>query len=181
MLFLSLTALLGNSAILITFWKTSSLHSAAYILLGSLAVSDLTVDLLVQPFDIANTIGGIYAFYFAVTILGPCLTIASFFTITAIAVDRLLTFQLHLRYHAVATPFRVTWLVIFVWVSAGILASTKCWIAGLSQVAISAAINSLLVQLQTFLFFLKSILSFDVIRARFNICVTNKGQTTRTF
>ena len=151
--FLSLTALLGNSAILITFWKTSSLHSAANILLRSLAVSDLAVGLLVQPFDIANTISGIYAFYFAVTILGPFLTIASFFTITAIAVDRLLALQLHLRYHAVVTPFRVTWIVVFIWVFAGIFASTKYWIASLSQVAISATINSLLVV--NFLVYLK--------------------------
>ena len=142
---LSLTALLGNSAILITLWKTSSLHSAANILLASLAVSDLAVGLLVQPFDIANTISEVYSFNFAVTILGPFLTIASFFTITAIAVDRLLALQLHLRYHAVVTSFRVTWLVIFIWVSAGVLASTKYWIASPSQVVISVTINSLLV------------------------------------
>ena len=85
--FYSLTALLGNSAILITFWKTTSLHSVANILLASLAVSDLAVGLLVQPFDIASTISGIHAFHLTVTILGPFLTIASFFTITAIAID----------------------------------------------------------------------------------------------
>ena len=37
---LSFTAVLGNSANLITIWKTSSLRSVTKILLGSLAVSD---------------------------------------------------------------------------------------------------------------------------------------------
>lgn len=46
---LSATALFGNAVILITIWKTSSLHSASYMLLSSLAVSDLFVGLVVQP------------------------------------------------------------------------------------------------------------------------------------
>lgn len=39
---LSLTTVIGNVLVLITIWKTSSLHSAANILLANLAVSDLT-------------------------------------------------------------------------------------------------------------------------------------------
>ena len=60
-----------------------------------------------------------------------------------------------MRYHAVVAPFRDTWLVIFIRVSACILAwaSTKYRIASLSQVAISAALNSLL--LGNFLVYLK--------------------------
>ena len=150
--FLSFTALFGNAAILLTFWKTSSLHSAKNILLASLAVSDLAVGVL-QPFEIANTISRIYAFHYAVAMLGPFLTIASFLTVTAIAVDRLLSLQLHLRYHAAVTPFRMTWLAIIIWVSAGIFTSTKHWIARLSQVAISVTINSLLIA--NFLVYLK--------------------------
>ncbi len=51
---LSITALFGNSAILLTIWKTSSLHSVANILLASLAISDFAVGLVVQPLFIAN-------------------------------------------------------------------------------------------------------------------------------
>ena len=151
--FLSFTALLGNSAILLTICKTSSLHSAANILLASLAVSDLAVGLVVQPLFVVNILSGRYYFDLGVNVLGPFLTIASFFAIAAITVDRLLALQLHLRYHAVVTPLRVTRLVIFLWVSAGIFASTKHWIASLSQVAISATIISLLVG--NFLVYLK--------------------------
>ena len=54
LIILFLTTLLGNSTILITIWKTSPLHSGANILLANLAVSDLTVGLLLEPFYIAN-------------------------------------------------------------------------------------------------------------------------------
>ncbi|KAL9951057.1 hypothetical protein ACROYT_G043650, partial [Oculina patagonica] len=47
--FLCFIALFGNGAILITLWKTPSLHSPGNILLASLAVSDLAVGLVVQP------------------------------------------------------------------------------------------------------------------------------------
>ena len=45
---------------------------------------------------------------------------ASFFTITAITVDRFLALQLHLRYHAVVTTSRVTGIVIFIWIFSGV-------------------------------------------------------------
>lgn len=57
--FFSLIALLGNSTILLIVWKTRSLHLAAYILLTSLAVSDLAVGLLIQPSFIAVIQSGI--------------------------------------------------------------------------------------------------------------------------
>ena len=140
----SFTALFGNSAILITIWK-SSLHSVANILLISLAVSDLAVGLVVQPLFIANVLSGVYAVHLAIIILGPTLTLASFFTITAIAVDRLLALQLHLRYEAVVTPFRVTRAVILIWVSAAIFASTKHWIASLYHTVTSFIMITILV------------------------------------
>ena len=141
----SLTAIFGNSAILITIWKTSSLPSVANIFLASLAVSDLAVGLVIQPLFIANVLRGEYIAHLALTNLGTILTLASFFTITAIAVDRLLALQLHLRYEAVVTQFRVTMAVILIWVSAASFASTKHWIESLSHIFISSIIISILV------------------------------------
>ena len=46
---LCLAALLGNTAILTTIWKTPSLHSPAHILLASLAVTDFAFGLIAQP------------------------------------------------------------------------------------------------------------------------------------
>ena len=118
--FLSFTALLGNSAILLTIWKTRSLHSAANILLTSLAVSDLAVGLLIQPLCIAVIQCGIPTIILVFNILMYFFCCASFFTISAITIDRLLVLQLHLRYHAVVTTFRVTGVVFFIWIVAGV-------------------------------------------------------------
>ena len=123
--FLSFTALLGNAAILLTIWKTSSLHSAANILLTSLAVSDLAVGLLVQPLFIAAMQSGIPTIILVFNILVNFFCCASFLTITAITIDRLLALQLHLRYHAVVTTFRVAGVVIFIWIFSGV--STLLW------------------------------------------------------
>ena len=121
------TALFGNSVILITIWKTSSLHSAANILLASLAVSDLAVGLIAEPLFIGGIVSRMETVFSLFNIVGAFLSIASFFNITAIGIDRLLALQLHLRYHAVVTPFRVTVVVVFIWVVSGIFASTWSW------------------------------------------------------
>ena len=105
--FFSFTALLGNSAILLTIWKTSSLHSASNILLTSLAVSDFAVGLLIQPLFIAVIQTGIPTIILVSIILVNFFCCASFFTITVIALDRLLILQLHLRYHSVVNTVRV--------------------------------------------------------------------------
>ena len=118
--FFSFTALLGNSAILLTIWKTCSLHSATNILLTSLAVSDLAVGLLIQPLFIAVIQSGIPTIILLFNILMYFFCCASFFTITAITIDRLLVLQLHLRYHAVVTTFRVTGVVFYIWMVAGV-------------------------------------------------------------
>ena len=114
--FLASTALFGNTVVILTIWKTSHLHSVANILLISLAVSDLAVGLIVQPLFIVYLLSGIYIVRVLLDIFGYFLCTASFFTITAITVDRLLVLQFHLRYHAIVTSFRVTWLVVFIWV-----------------------------------------------------------------
>lgn len=120
-LFFCCTAVLGNSSILLTIWKTSSLHSVSNILLSSLAVSDLSIGLVVQPIFVAHlenlaTTDGLLYF----NILGSVSCTVSFYSVTAIAVDRLLAVQLHLRYEAEVTPFRATVVVIIIWIYAAL-------------------------------------------------------------
>ena len=107
--------------ILVTIWKTSSLHSASYVLLSSLAASDLAVGLVVQPpfaiFLLLRTTNG--GFHRSVAFF---LTLVSLMNITAIAVDRLLALQLHLRYKAIVTTCRVKSVLIFIWVFAAVSA-----------------------------------------------------------
>ena len=90
---LSITAVFGNSVILITIWKTPFLHSEANILLSSLAVSDLAVGLTAQPLFSVNLLCGIHIDSLPLHILVGFLTIASFMSIITIGVDRLLAHQ----------------------------------------------------------------------------------------
>ena len=129
------TTLIGNSAILITIWKTPSLHSAANILPSSLAVSDLAVGLIVQPLFIASVQCRIYSMFILYITSGTFFCIASFFTVTAIGLERLLALQLHLRYHAFVTPFRVTGVVIFIYFISGIVAGCSLWILRVFYIA----------------------------------------------
>lgn len=150
-LFLIFPALIGNVMILITIWKTPSLHSAANILLANLAASDLAVGLVAHPMFITALLMRIFnpsttrTLWVAFNILISFLCGASFFTITSIGLDRLLALQLHLRYIAVVTPFRVMWGIVFIWVFSGIFSCMRLWISGLSFNALSPIIFTLLV------------------------------------
>ena len=120
---LCLTTLLGNTTFLITIWKTS-LHPVVNILLSSLAVSDLAVGLVSNPLFIANILSEFNTANRVLNIMGPFLAMASFLSITAIGIDRLLALQLHLSYEAVVTSSRATFAVIFIWVFSGMCSST---------------------------------------------------------
>ena len=150
--FIICTTLFGNSAILITIWKTSSLHSAANILLSSLAVSDLAVGLIVQPLFIASVQSRMYPVFMFFVTVSTFFSIASFFTVTTIGIERLLALQLHLRYHAVVTQFRVTWVVIFIYFISGVIASSSLWVLGApSVVYISFIFGNFVVYIKIYL------------------------------
>lgn len=122
---LSITTLFGNSVILVTIWKTSSLHSASNILLSSLAVSDLAMGLVVQPLFIVYLLAPLGSELLHV--LSIFLSTPSLMIITAIGVDRLLALQFHLRYIQVVTPLRVKSVVSFIWLLSAAIASSKLW------------------------------------------------------
>ncbi|CAH3164936.1 unnamed protein product, partial [Porites evermanni] len=123
--FLSFTAIVLNIITMQALRKTSSLPKTLKTLLLSLAVSDLGVGLLVQPLYVAmlvmqikqNTNSTAYsAVREARLIQGRTLVFASHFGVFALAVDRFLAIQLHLRYQELVTHKRVVAVVISVWV-----------------------------------------------------------------
>ena len=150
--FLCFTALFGNSAIILTIWKRSPLHSAANILLTSLAVSDFAVGLISHPLFIANLLMRIRYFstpprllWVSFNVLTTFLSSVSFLTVTAIGMDRLLALQLHLRYRTVVTHFRVRCMIIFIWVYGGVLSSVGVWSLVAYYKAVSPAIVTFLI------------------------------------
>ena len=115
--FSAYTAVMSNILTIHAIRKTSSLPKPLKTLLLSLAVSDLGVGLLAQPLFIARMVNhtdftfNTHTFY----VIQSIFTIASFFTVVAISVDRFLAIHLHLRYQELVTCKRVVALVISIW------------------------------------------------------------------
>ena len=123
--FLSFTAIVLNIITMQALRKTSTLPKTLKTLLLSLTVSDLGVGLLVQPLYVAilvmeikqNTNSTVYnTIDKAYSIQRKTLVLASHFGVFALAVDRFLAIQLHLRYQELVTHKRVVAVVISVWV-----------------------------------------------------------------
>ena len=107
--------------------KTSSLPKTLKTLLLSLAVSDVGVGLLVQPFYTSILIKWLqqsnpgcntYKVFHSITFL---FSLASFLGVVAVSVDRFLAIHLHLRYQELVTHKRVVSVVISIWVTSAFL------------------------------------------------------------
>ena len=127
-IFLSITAFLGNTLILVALHKESSLHPPSKLLFRSLATTDLCVGIFVEPIAISYFISAINAQWnicrYATVSYITCyiLCSASLFTLTAIGVHRLLALLLGLRFRQVVT-LRRTYLAVTVFWLVSIAAS----------------------------------------------------------
>ena len=133
----SVVAVLGNLLVIHALWKSSSIPATVKKLFLSLALSDLAVGMLPQlmlgviiAVMLSKTSNGDSNFAsFCPVIVTACyffaffLCSASFFTIAAIAVDRLLAISLHLRYHELVTSKRINMVLIMLWLTSGVTAS----------------------------------------------------------
>ncbi|XP_027036279.1 adenosine receptor A3-like [Pocillopora damicornis] len=122
-IFLSITAILENTLILLALHKESSLHPPSKLLLRSLAITDLCVGLIAQPvyasyqISLAQGHWSVCRFKFDISFLaGYILCSMSLWTISAISVDRLLALSLGIRYRQVVTLKRANILVFSFWV-----------------------------------------------------------------
>ncbi|XP_078347923.1 melanocyte-stimulating hormone receptor-like [Oculina patagonica] len=140
------TAITLNILTIHAMRKTSSLPAPLKALLLSLAVSDLCVGLLVQPFYIAllvkllqqNTTDNL-SYPTEFIIITGLFSDASFLGVMAISVDRFLAIHLHLRYQELVTHKRVVAVVISIWILSAFLSSIWLWI----PVVVAAIISGL--------------------------------------
>ena len=132
--FLSYTAIMLNIVTIHAIRKTPSLPKTLQTLLLSLAVSDVGVGLLVQPFYISLLVKWIQqssigcSTYKAFNIIVLSFSSASFCGVVAISVDRFLAIHLHLRYQELVTHKRVVAVVISIWLFSAFLSLMTLWI-----------------------------------------------------
>lgn len=133
----SLVTIVGNLLVIPALWKSSSLTLSMKVLFLNLAVSDLAVGLFAQPMFVIITClmlntaqnGGqnfdflcpitMTLFWFLLVLFAS----SSFFSVTAIALDRFLAVFLHLRYSELVTPRRLKITVILLWITSTISAT----------------------------------------------------------
>ena len=134
---LCVMTLLGNAAILITIFKTPSLHTPAHILLAGLALSDFAFGFIVQPLLLSIVLSAGYnhdlplATFRLMCSSFNCSAIVlcgvSLGTSIAIALDRLLALRLHLRYAVIVTKFRVIVVLTCIWLFQGFFIPVYFW------------------------------------------------------
>ena len=133
-IFFSVTAFLGNTLILVALHKETSLHPPSKLLYRNLAITDLCVGIIAEPFymtyltSVVNERWDICSYaYWAVTYSGLTLCTVSLLTLTAISVDRLLALLLGLRYRQVVTYRRTCITATGFWILSIVGASTLFW------------------------------------------------------
>ena len=132
--FLSYTAILWNIVTIHAMRKTLSLPKTLKTLLLSLAVSDVGVGLLGQPFYSSILVKWVQqsspncsTFVLYVTIT-QFFTVASFSGVVVLSVDRFLAIHLHLRYQELVTHKRVVAVVISIWMLSVFLSAMTLWV-----------------------------------------------------
>ncbi|CAH3191949.1 unnamed protein product [Porites evermanni] len=130
-IFLSITAFLGNTLILVALHKKTSLHPPSKLLYRNLAITDLCVGIIVEPLAVTYGTSVVkerwdicYYAYWAVVYSALILCVVSLLTMTAISVDRLLALLLGLRYRQVVTYRRTCITVTGFWFLSIVGAST---------------------------------------------------------
>ena len=138
-LLISMLAITGNFVVLISIWRTPSLHSPSNILLLGLAFSDLGSGLIAQPiyvvFIIAKIKGLLHLFCvsgLSVYITGYCLVSASVLTTVAVSLDRYIALYLHLRYQEIVTVKRTAIVLAGIWTVSSLVGLTWLWDASVA-------------------------------------------------
>ena len=122
-IFLSITAFLGNSFILVALSKVTSLHPPSKLLYRCLATADLLVGLISQPLAATYWMSLVYEEWSlcryakdAAFISSYALCGVSLWTLTAISVDRLLALLLGIRNRQIVTLKRTCIITATFWI-----------------------------------------------------------------
>jgi len=122
------------NAVTIHAIRKTCLPETLKTLLLSLAVSDVCVGLLGQPFYISLLVKGLHQenpdcnTYMVFDVMMGLFPIASFLGVVAVSVDRFLAIQFHLRYREIVTYKRVVAVVISIWLTSLSFSLVALWV-----------------------------------------------------
>ena len=133
---LSSITCVGNYIVLRAIFKAADLHSPSFVLLSCLAIADLFVGLICQPFFVAYKVAEHMENFGAYCTLRMFQSISSWITsgvslltLAAVSVDRLLALLLHLRYNSVVTVPRVLKTVLALWILSITIVMLRFWVS----------------------------------------------------
>ena len=131
--FLCYTTIILNIVTIHAIRKTALLPKPLRTLLLSLAVSDVGVGLLVQPFYISTMVTWLKQkridciYYKRLMAVMKFFCVSSVCNVVTISLDRFLAVHLHLRYQELVTHKRVIAAVISVWLFSAIISTSVFW------------------------------------------------------
>ena len=133
--FLCYTAIILNIVTIHAIRRTTSLPKTLKTLLLSLAISDVGVGLFTQTLYtsllakwLQQSIPSCSTFKVFLTLAGV-FSLASFFSVVVVSVDRFLAIHLHLRYQELVTYKRVVAVVISIWMFSVSLPLISLWVS----------------------------------------------------
>ena len=124
---LIITAIIGNSLVLVTVLRAYSLFPPSITLLCSLALSDFLVGLVLQPLYIANALTGNSPLKRAFNTTVFALCGVSLLTMAVISVDRFLALHYHMRYPNLMTTHRAICTTATLWIIVFLLSFLNFW------------------------------------------------------
>jgi len=132
---LLIMSILANSLVVSAVWRTPSLRYPSIVFLCGLAMSDLAVGLVVQPWFVAVELlkiqglssGGDCKMETAFLTLAFVVCGVSFGHVTLISVDRYIAIQYPLRYPSIVTLPRVLCLITLCWLTSTFCSSLILW------------------------------------------------------
>lgn len=126
---LMLTSTAGNILVLTAIKKTPSIRSSSITMLCSLAVSDLLVGFIVQPFFLASLLTRVFLIERISKITAFCLCGVSLCTMTVISIDRFLALQYPMRYQATITAHQraLNTLIVIIWLHNFVFSGFYVW------------------------------------------------------
>ena len=133
-IFLSITAFLGNTLVLVALHREISLHPPSKLLYRNLAITDLCVGIIAETLAVIYWISVVneswkicYYADLTATFTGNILCAVTLCTLTVKSVDRLFVLSLGIRYRDVVTLRRAKITVTVMWVLSIVGASSYFW------------------------------------------------------